>query len=248
VEFGSHVPFILNKVTFAISAMILSRINVPVVPVVHSRHRNKVQSEEQKTNVWHLITRSNALLVFFIIALTMPLANGFDNVLMSVYALEVFQMGDIGVGLIYGALGLGFMVSSCFSNMLKRGLLILTVLAIALEGIGHLILSVAPTFIVAMFTVMFITFVAGISNICIDTILMKVVPRKNQGIFFGFMSSISNTALGCSMAAAGFLLEVFSARSLSLAVRITYIIFSVVYVIMFAKINLVKEKRYLLKQ
>jgi MFS family permease len=243
--FGSQIPFVLNIGTFAISAMILLRI---CIPAVKSRPQYKVQLVKQKTSVSLLIIRSNALLAFFIISLTMPLANGVDNVLMSVYALEVFRMGDIGVGLIYGSLGIGFMISSLFSSMLKRGLLTLTVLTIALEGIGHLVLSVVPTFIIAMFTVMFITFVAGISNICIDTILMKIVPKTKQGIFFGFMSSISNTTLGCSMAAGGFLLEVFTPRALSSGVGFTYIFFTILYAIMFAKINLVNEKRYLLKQ
>jgi MFS family permease len=252
--FGLHVPFLLNVVTFAISALLLVRINIPAV---QSRHRKKQQpkkqqsekqqSEKQKTMVWKLIMSTNTLFIFFIIALTMPLANGVDNVLMSVYALEVFRMGNIGVGLIYGSLGLGFVVSSFFSNMLKRGLLILTVLMIAFEGLGHLMLSVAPTFSVAMITVMFITFVGGISNICIDTILMKVVPREKQGTFFGFMSSISNTALGCSMAAAGFLLEVFTPRALSLGVGITYIFFTILYALMFTKINLANDKRDLLR-
>jgi MFS family permease len=242
--FGLHVPFLLNVATFAISAMILLRIDIPAV---QSRQLKKLQPEKPRDNVWKLIMRSNSLFTFFIIALTMPLANGVDNVLMSVYALEVFRIGDIGVGLIYGSLGLGFMISSFFSSMLKRGLLMLTVLMIAFEGLGHLMLSVAPAFSIAMITVMFITFVAGISNICIDTILMKVVPRTKHGIFFGFMSSISNTALGSSMAAAGFLLEVFTPRALSLAVGITYIIFTILYAIMFTKVNLVNDKRELLR-
>jgi MFS family permease len=252
--FGLHIPFLLNAATFLISTMILLRINIPAVQSRHQKKQQpekqkseKQQSENQRTNVWKLIMNTNALFTFFIIALTMPLANGVDNVLMSVYALDVFQMGDIGVGLIYGSLGLGFVVSSFFSNMLKRGLLILTVLMIAFEGLGHIMLSVVPTFSVALITVMFITFVAGISNICIDTILMKVVSRTKQGIFFGFMSSISNTALGCSMAAAGFLLEAFTPRALSLAVGITYIIFTILYALMFTRINLVNDKRDLLR-
>lgn len=46
--------------------------------------------------------------------LTMPLANGIDNILVSIYGLEVFDMGELGVGFMYGALGIGLILSSFF--------------------------------------------------------------------------------------------------------------------------------------
>ncbi|WP_188455934.1 MFS transporter [Virgibacillus oceani] len=240
--FGLDVPFILDGISFLISALLLwqLRISEPddTVPQLVSKTKSS----------WKLIISSSALIIFIIISLTMPIANGVDNVLMSVYALDVFKMGDLGVGLIYAFLGLGFIVSSFFSNMLKRKLVPLIVIFIALEGSGHILLSAVPNFVTALLTVLFITFVGGISNICLSTLTMKIVPRSKQGTFFGLTEMLSNTALGVSMGAAGFLLEVFDPRNLSLLAGMTYILFTGVYAAMFLKVDLVKEKRKLAGQ
>nr|MBA5588403.1 MFS transporter [Anaerobacillus isosaccharinicus]QOY38166.1 MFS transporter [Anaerobacillus isosaccharinicus] len=239
---GLSTPFILNGVTFLISAMILYKIKIPAKD--RNVKQKKVSIMISKSVFWG----SAALSTFFFIAITMPLANGIDNVLISIYALDVFEMGEIGIGFMYAALGLGFIISSLFSSLLKRGLLTLTVIFIAFEGIGHMVLSIVPTFPIALIVVIFITLVGGISNICIDTVMMKVIPRSKQGTLFGLMQAISNTALGLSMASAGFLIELVSPRELSLFVGFAYIIFTVFYSVLFSRLNLVTEKRVLLRK
>ncbi|MED1601957.1 MFS transporter [Alkalihalophilus marmarensis] len=237
--FGLSTSFIINGITFLLSALIIAKVNLPFV-------RNKIGNAPLSMSRKQLGS-SAALITFFFIAVTMPLANGIDNVLVSVYALEIFEMGEFGVGILYAALGLGFIFSSMCANLLKRSLLTLTVLFIAFEGIGHLLLSVVPSFSTAIFIIIFITFVGGLSNICIDTVMMKVIPRQKQGTIFGFMQALSNTALGLSMASAGFLLVLFHPRELSLIVGSADIVFTIIYLILFSKLNLVKEKRGLLR-
>ncbi|GAE33722.1 hypothetical protein JCM9157_744 [Halalkalibacter akibai JCM 9157] len=77
--------------------------------------------------------------------------------------------------------------------------------------------------------------------------MMKVIPKARLGSLFGMMQAISNTALGLSMAAAGFLLEGVSARDLSLLIGVVYICLTGVYAWLFFRLNLVKEKKNLLK-
>lgn len=245
--FGLHVSFILDGISFLISALLLLKIRMPEMASskLNGKHH---KSGQLKTSSWKLIFGSSALIIFLIIELTMPLANGIDNVLMSVYALDVFQKGDLGVGFIYAFLGMGFVLSSFFSNLLKRKLITLIVIFITLEGVGHLILSIVPAFSYALLTVLFITFVGGISNICLSTLIMKIVPKSKHGTFFGLTAMISNTALGISMGAAGFLLEVFDPRTLSFVVGITYIIFTILYCFLFIQVNLIKEKRDLVRK
>ncbi|WP_099156688.1 MFS transporter [Virgibacillus ndiopensis] len=237
--FGLDVPFILDSLTFFVSVLLLLQLKIP------DSKNETTQALKEGQSTWKFVIGSSAIITFIIISLTMPLANGIDNVLMSVYALEIFKMGDIGVGLIYASLGLGFILSSFFSNMLKRKLVPLIVIFIALEGSGHILLSIVPNFGIALLTVLFITFVGGISNICLSTLIMKIIPKSKQGTFFGLTEMISNTALGISMGAAGFLLEAFQPRTLSLLVGITYVFFTVLYALLFLKVDLIKEKRKL---
>jgi len=239
--FGLHLPFILDGISFLCSAYILTKMTVQQ-PVNATPNENNHSIAQPKKSNWKYIFGSSALIIFIIIELTMPIANGIDNVLISVYALDVFDMGDVGVGFMYAMMGLGFVLSSFLSNMLQRKLVLLMVIFIVFEGLGHIFLSAAATFLYALFIVLLITFVGGLSNICLSTIIMTTVPRSMQGRFFGITAMISNTSLGISMGLAGFLLELFGPRTLSFYVGITYIILTFFYTVLFRKVNLRDEK------
>lgn len=66
-----------------------------------------------------LIIKVALLRVFLMIMLLMPLANGVDNVIFNLIALDVFDKGDLGVGLIYAALGMGFVLSSMIAKWIR---------------------------------------------------------------------------------------------------------------------------------
>lgn len=57
------------------------------------------------------------------------------------------------------------------------------------------------------------------------------------------MQMVSNLSLAISMGAAGFLLEIFDPRTLSLIIGLSYLIFTFMYALLFARVDLVKEKR-----
>lgn len=238
--FGMDTAFILNAITFVISALFLSSLNPPAHPNVSK----SLVSSSAKVS-YKIFFKSPVLLVFLFICFTMPIANGIDNVLISIYALDVFQMGDLGVGLIYGCLGLGFVLSSFFSDRMSGKLVPITVIFIAIEGIGHLFLSVSPTFFLALCSVVFITLAGGMSNISFDTLVMKTIPHNRQGTFFGLTEMITNVTLGIFIAVGGLLLEVFGPRVLGGIVGLLYIGFTIIYAIMFKQINFLKEKRNL---
>ncbi|MCS0790613.1 MFS transporter [Cytobacillus firmus] len=240
---GNNAAFMINSLTFLLSAYLISRM---VFPAVSEENRKRTKTSAAISPA-RLILGSSALIAFFIMMLTMPLANGIDNILVSIYGLEVFDMGELGVGFMYGALGIGLILSSFFSHMIKKGLLILAIIFIALEGTGHILLSLAPSFYTALFTVVLITFAGGLGNICLDTVMMKFIPRSRQGTFFGLMQMVSNLSLAISMGAAGFLLEIFDPRTLSLIIGLSYLIFTIMYALLFARVDLVKEKREFIK-
>src|SRR5699024_7880345 len=188
--------------------------------------------------MYKVVFGSSVLLIFVLIEFTLPLANGIDNVLMSIYALDVFKMGDIGVGLIYACLGLGFILSSACSKLLKGKLGRLIIVCIGLEGVGHIVLGSTPTFITALLVVLCITFVGGISNICFTTLTMKVVPKSRHAAFFGLMAMVNNTSMALSMGVGGWLTDMFAPRKLSVVIGVTYIGFTFIYAVLLRKLAL----------
>ncbi|MFD2639496.1 MFS transporter [Piscibacillus salipiscarius] len=236
---GNNIAFSLNALTFLMSAIFLKYLKMPNRQLDHSVKPPSPAISYKK------FLKSPALFVFLFICLTMPIANGIDNVLISVYALEVFNMGDLGVGLIYGGLGIGIVLSSFSSHWIKGNLVGVTVLFIIFEGIGHFLLSVSPTFPIALGAVLVMTFSGGVSNISFDTLVMKTVPSHRQGTFFGLTEMISNVTLGAFIAIGGLILEFIEPRILGSLVGLLYFCLAIIYLFLFKRINLLKEKRKL---
>ncbi|PMY01157.1 MFS transporter, partial [Pseudomonas sp. MPR-R5A] len=84
---------------------------------------------------------SNVLVLILLTEIIVPLFNGIDNVLISVYAVQEFHLGEVGVGLFYGSLGIGLMLSYPFAERLQKHLLKIGFVALVLEGAGLMILS-----------------------------------------------------------------------------------------------------------
>ena len=118
--FGLSAAFALDAFTFIVSGILLTSIKL-------NKSRPAERTDTRKVPISSLIFGSALIMIFLFIEFTVPLANGIDNVLMSVYALDVFKMGDIGVGFIYACLGAGFVLSSLFSNVLKNKLLVFAI-------------------------------------------------------------------------------------------------------------------------
>ena len=194
-----------------------------------------------------LIIKVALLRVFLIIMLLMPLANGVDNVIFNLIALEVFNKGELGVGLIYASLGLGFVISSTMAKWIKGKYIKLGVLMILLEGIGHLLLSQSVFFLQALTLAIFITFVGGISDICFNTILMRILPASKRGFLFGTLSMFQNSSMGIAMIGAGFLTAWITPLQSALLVGITYIILALIFMLAFRSVNIRSSIRTLKK-
>lgn len=116
--FGPEAAFIMNAISFLIAALLIHGIDLP-----HHVNEKEVASEELSStaekqgiasplrSLGILIGGSLTLQIIFGFELLVPMLSGLDNVLISVYAIQEFQAGDIGVGSFYAALGIGLSLS-----------------------------------------------------------------------------------------------------------------------------------------
>jgi MFS family permease len=217
--FGPDMTFWFNGLSFLIAAMIIF-----LIPFTNkNRHIQKSDKKNGESNIFHsiktikkLMITSSALYIAFLFELIVPLFNGIDNVLISIYAVQEFHLGDIGVGLFYGALGIGLMLSCIIAQRIHQHLLLIGLTALILEGLFLIILSRVHFAFIAFIIYISISFVSGICNTCFDSIVMKETPSDLQGLVFGLLATISNTLIGISMFGAGILLEVVNNRMLGL--------------------------------
>ncbi|MBM7578635.1 MFS transporter [Jeotgalibacillus terrae] len=238
-----YVLFVIHAICLGVAALFVKRLI-------------GIQVKQSDTDRGHVAFRETGMLilqvpllrVFLMVMLLMPIANGVDNVIFNLIALDVFEQGDLGVGLIYASLGAGLMLSSVVMKRLKGSFILLGVLMIMFEGGGHLVLSQSQSFWQALIFATIIAMTAGVSNICFDTVLMKVLPAGKRGTLFGTLSMVQNGSMGLSMVGAGFLLEWFSPLHASVIVGSTYIGFALLFFIAFKMVNFRWSVRRLRKE
>lgn len=145
--FGPNITFWLNGLFFLFAALII--FSLPQVDENRQIQKNRDAPFFQSINtIKKLITVSSPLLIAILFELVVPLFNGIDNVLISLYAVQEFKLGDIGVGLFYGALGIGLMLSYIISQHIQKHLLFIGLVSLIVEGVFHIFLShvYLPTF------------------------------------------------------------------------------------------------------
>ncbi|MFP7469483.1 MFS transporter [Niallia taxi] len=227
--FGQKAAFFVNILSFLTAAAFISRIAKIDDAVRHTAHQ---PATKEKGNQLIAVIFSSSLFIMLLSAdIFVPLANGIENVLISIYAIDTFPAADLGVGILYSVLGVGFIISPFFTRLIKGNFLLFAYLAMIIEGIILLIVSQVNSF--AMIAVLFgiLTVFGGVGNALLDTVVMKTVPQKHQGSYFALSATIGNTSLGLSMFVTGLLLEVFEPRALGAANGLLYIFFGGMYLL-----------------
>jgi MFS family permease len=243
---GAKAAFGINIVSFLAAGWILSTL-----PALESNAQSDqvVKVKNEKYNeLLPAIAASSFLLMLMLFELVIPLINGIENVLLSVYAVETFGKADLGVGIFYSVLGLGLIASPLFTRMIKGRFLLFSFLCIIGEGLFLMVISQTSLFFLAAVLFAMTAIFSGIGNTLLDTVAMETIPAKWHGMYFGLTSMVSNTFIGISMFFTGVALEWFDPRLVGLFGGFLYIvagsiflIWSLGYCLQFEKEKLVKN-------
>lgn len=220
--FSPQFVFVLNSISFLVAGFIIF--------FIHTKQMEQLKVTEKQSlwlnmkNGFLYLKKNTVLLKLFIIDLLIPLADGMFNVLISFYAFKKFEQGDVGIGIFYGALGLGLIISmwvpiSRFTHLFRAGSM-----AMVLEGVFQSVLSQTNSFILAICLFSFISLSSGIGNAAYDTVLMKTTDKQERGSVFALFEMIRNVMIGLSMLSAGFLLTYFPPQFLGIAAGLFFVL------------------------
>lgn len=206
--FGPRVAFVLNALSFLVSALLVAPLGIPATG------RRAKKGLAGLSEFWPVLRTTPILRVEYLLAALWALGGGVINVLLSVYAIQVFHAGNVGVGVLYGALGLGLVIGGLLAHAVSRWVREAAGLCVVIEGAAHLGVSRAPSLWLAALLLALAATAAGVGNACGSYIVMRVVERHFLGRAFALISTISSVVMAGSMLLAGVLLRSVPAREL----------------------------------
>jgi MFS family permease len=207
---GVSTAFVLDAVTYLISAAFLSRLVLPRP----QREEGGGVGRELRAGIGYLAGARVPLAVVvgaFLTVLATDIAVPAEVFL----AKDTFKAGDVGYGLLISLWGVGMVAGSALMAMLgdRVNLILLYfigifVWALALAGTG-----LSPTFILALAALMVAGVSNGMDNVATDTILQKRVPDAFLGRVFSVRFLRYSAAEALAYPTGGLLVDAIGPRS-----------------------------------
>ncbi|CAH2714248.1 hypothetical protein BACCIP111895_01409 [Neobacillus rhizosphaerae] len=237
--FGAKAAFSFNIISFLIAGLIIR--SIPTLESNETMTKEWIKNK-RSVKILPLVMASSFLLMLITFDVLVPLVNGIDNILLSVYAVKTFHAGDLGVGILYSVLGTGFIISPMVTKWITGRFLSVAFMCLFMEGVILSGISQANSFVLIVVLFGILTIFGGVGNTLLDTAVMQTLPSKFHGLYFGLSATIANTFLGISMFLTGVLLEFISPRMMGLIGGVFYISLGALYFIWTFRMNLSIEK------
>lgn len=215
LEAGPETILFANAATFAVSAIVLSRLPFGAAPTPEDESRPRPGLLHEARDGLAALAGMTAVRTVVIASGAMLLAAGLFNVAELPFAKDELDAGSAGFGALTAIYGLGFVAGSLSGSrggepsVLKRRFLG----GLALVGAGFLACSIAP----GLGTALPAFAVAGVGNgllLVYERLLIQTtVDDALMARVFGVRDGLSAWAFAAAFLAAGALIEAFGVRT-----------------------------------
>ncbi len=209
---GPSAAYWVNAVTFLGSALLVARIPAQALQSEQSLSRGHWRDVRDGLG---LVVRSRPLLTVLIVWNTAAIATAGVNVAEVVFAKDELGAGNVGLGFLVAATGVGLVIGSFFSSVAlgRFGMTKVYGGSLALMGIGFGAASASPTIAVAAVLAAVATVGNGAAIVCNQVLVQRGAPDKMRGRALAVLMSTYYATLGLAMAGAGILTDVAGART-----------------------------------
>ena len=208
---GPDIAYWANAVTFLVSALLVSRI--PAQALRSDEPITKGHWADLREGV-ALVVRSRHLVTVLVVWTTAAIGTAFVNVAEVVLAKEEIGAGNLGLGFLVGATGVGLVIGSFFAAPALGALGMTRVYggALLLMAAGFGIASASPTIAIAALLAGIATIGNGAAIVCNQVLVQRGAPDAMRGRALAVLMSIYYAVLGLSMAGGGILVDAAGAR------------------------------------
>lgn len=213
--FGRDIAFLVDAVSFAVSAFFLMRIHRSFSDT-RTEEEARVGIIEATTETARYAAKDRRVLALISVKFGFGVAAGVLT-LIAIFAKEVYRGGDIAFGLLMAARGVGALIGPFLGHRLSgpnhERLLPAIALALAVFGVGYMCLGVTPTLWLAMLSVTVAHLGGGAQWMLSSYGLQRLVPDHIRGRIFSFDYALITLSLGISSILTALLADAAGART-----------------------------------
>ena len=209
---GPEIAYWANAATFVLSALIVSRIPARALrssdPITRGHWADLRDGLEVVFHSRHLVT-------VLVVWSTAGIATAFVNVAEVPFAKNEIGSGNLGLGFLVAATGVGLIFGSFFAApaLGRLGMTRVYGGALLLMSVGFGLASASPTIAVAAVLAGAATVGNGAAIVCNQVLVQRGAPDAMRGRALAVLMSSYYAVLGLAMAGAGLLVDAAGART-----------------------------------
>lgn len=209
---GPDVAYVVNAISFVISAALILRIRQSFEEAERAPSRGQWRDLVEG---FAFAVRSKSLVTVLVAWSIAMFAIAGVNVAEVVLAKDVFSAGDFGYGLLVAAGAVGLVLGSLFGGswIEQRGMAIPYGISIGLMALSYGAAAVAPNVWVAAVVVVVAGAGNGVAVVTNAVLVQRGAPDRLRGRSFAVVMSVGFAFLGVGMIVAGPLTNEFGARA-----------------------------------
>jgi len=220
-QFGYDWAFILNSLSFAISALCISRL---ALPGRGFRPPRAAVTEAEVVRPWHEYVEGLRYmrarpLIFGVgmIALGWATGGGAAQILFSIFGELVFHRGPWGIGTIWGCAGVGLLCGGALAYKIGKGLSFVNykraiVICYLVHGGSYIVFSQMRSFGWALVFIALSRMAVGVSSTLNMGQLLRHVANEYRGRVFSTIETMQWSVMMVSMTLAGMASQKYDAR------------------------------------
>jgi MFS family permease len=228
---STDVPYVVNAVTFLLSAAFVSRIS-----------ESKLRSEDSlRRGHWRdvadglkLVVTGRPLRTVLVVWNVALVGSAAVNVAEVVFAKDTLDAGNVGFGALVAASGVGLAIGSFLSApaLGRVGLRRNYIGSLVLMGVGWGAAALSGSIWLAVAFVVGGAAGNGSVIVCNRLLVQRGAPDQYRGRALATIMSSNYAVLGLAMAAAGVLTDVVGARAVWIGAGVMYLVAAAVAVVM----------------
>jgi MFS family permease len=211
---GNDAAFVIDAVSFAVSAWLLAGVRRPLSERGTLRHERVGAMEAARETIAYS-RRDHRVMALLSVKFGFGLAGGV-LALIVVLAETVFDAGEVGFGILLAARGLGALIGPFIGHRVAgpghRRLLPVIAVALAVFGVGYIAVGAAPTLWFAALAVMVAHLGGGAQWVLSSFGLQRIVHDRIRGRIFAFDFALITLTFSVSAVIASLLADAIGVR------------------------------------